>query len=88
MPVFLSSRPNWLPPPPHPQASVDPPPLLVPKGATHLLEEKRGLVEPIRTKGQILWYSGYRIWVTGYIIPDFVHLLTCTAQSFFLYMEC
>jgi hypothetical protein len=28
MPGFLSSRPNWLPPPPHPQASVAPLPLV------------------------------------------------------------
>jgi hypothetical protein len=25
VPGFLSSRPNWLPPPPHPQVSVAPP---------------------------------------------------------------
>jgi hypothetical protein len=31
VPGFLSSRPNWLPPPLHPQASVAPPPL-VPRG--------------------------------------------------------
>jgi hypothetical protein len=32
---FLSSRPNWLPLPPHRQVSVAPP--LVPGGGTHLL---------------------------------------------------
>jgi hypothetical protein len=30
---FFSSRPNWNPPPPHPQASVSPAPLV--PGGTH-----------------------------------------------------
>ncbi len=40
MPGFLSSQPNWLPPPPHPQASVAP--LLVPEGGQHQLGGDEG----------------------------------------------
>ncbi len=49
-------------PPPHPQASVVPPPPahLVPKGEHTRLRE-RGRGEPVRTKEQTLWYSRYSI---------------------------
>jgi hypothetical protein len=59
VPGFLSSRPNWLPPPPLPQASESPP--FGSRRGTHLLagERARG---PIMTKGQTLWYS--RICIT------------------------
>jgi hypothetical protein len=59
VPGFLSSRPNWLPPPIHPQASIafSPPPPLVPGGGTHSLAgEGTGGGEPIRRKRQTLWY--------------------------------
>jgi hypothetical protein len=61
VPCFLSkSRPNWLPmSPPHPQASVAPRPL-VPGGGTHSLSGG-GQGEPVRMKGQTLWYSRYSI---------------------------
>ncbi len=48
------SRPNWYPPPPQPQASVPPTPL-IPGGNTLLGE--RGWGVPVRTRGQTLWYS-------------------------------
>ncbi len=54
VPGFLSSLPNWLPPPPHP-----PTPLWF-KGGTHSLAGG-GRGKPIRTKGKTLWYSRYRI---------------------------
>jgi hypothetical protein len=57
VPGFLSSRSNRLLPPSHPQVSVALPPL-VPRGGTHSLAEE-GAEEPIRTKGQKLWYSRY-----------------------------
>jgi hypothetical protein len=38
VPGLLSSRPNWVPPPPHLQESVVPPPL-DPRGETHSLSE-------------------------------------------------
>ncbi len=64
---FLSSHPNWpnwLPPPSHPQASVAPPPLLVPGAWGWTLARGRGGGggdwEPIRSKGQTLWYSRYK----------------------------
>ncbi len=44
-------------PPSHPQASVAPP-FLVPGGGTHS-HAGSGWGEPIRTKGQTLWYSRY-----------------------------
>ena len=43
-------------PPPHPQASLSPPPWV--KG-THT-EEGRGVGVPIPTRGQPLWYSRYK----------------------------
>ncbi len=39
---FLSSRPSWLLPPPHPQASVAPPPLIPGGGHTRLREREWG----------------------------------------------
>ncbi len=53
VPGFLSSRPNWLPPPPHPPA------LLKGEGRHSLAGEGRR--EPIQTKGQTLWNSSYLI---------------------------
>ena len=65
VPGFLSSRPNWVCPPRHPQASVAPPTHLVPE---HTLACGKGggrgprtLSDPVRTKGQTLWYSRYCI---------------------------
>jgi hypothetical protein len=52
---FFSSRPNWDPPPPHPEASVSP--LRFRGGHTRLRESGWGV--PIRTRGQTLWYSRY-----------------------------
>jgi hypothetical protein len=63
VPGFLSSRPNWLPPPPHPQAIAAIPPFGFRRGDT--LACGRG--EPIRTKGQTLWYSRYSIIHRVYI---------------------
>ncbi len=57
VPCFLSNRPNWLPPPSHPQESVARP-LWLQGGDTH---GERGRGEPIRTKGQTLWYSRYTV---------------------------
>jgi hypothetical protein len=57
VPGFLSSRQNWLPPAPHPLASVAP--LWFQGGHTRLRE--RGCGEPIRTKGRTIWYSSYSI---------------------------
>ncbi len=59
---FFSSRLNWDPSPPHPQASGSTP--LVPKGGggVHKGWGKLGLGHwgvPICTRGQILWYSRY-----------------------------
>jgi hypothetical protein len=50
VPGFLSSRPDWLPAPPHTQASVVPPPLWFPGGHTRLREMGRG--DPVRMKGR------------------------------------
>jgi hypothetical protein len=51
VPGFLSSRPNWVHPPPHPQSSVaPPPPPWLGGGGT-----KFG------RWGQALWYSRYNI---------------------------
>ncbi len=55
VPGFLSSRPNWLPPPLHPQAGVAPPPGS--RGGDTLDCGRGGVGEPIRMKGQTLWYS-------------------------------
>jgi hypothetical protein len=52
---FLYRRPNWLPPPSQPQASVAPPPRNQRGGNTRWEVSGRG--EPIRTKGQTHWYS-------------------------------
>ena len=61
MPGFLFSRPNRPPRPPHLQASVAPLPLL-PRGAYLLGGKGAGEpTNPIRTKGQTLWYSRYSI---------------------------
>jgi hypothetical protein len=57
VPGFLSSRPNWIRPPPHPQAGVAP--LWIRGGLTRLRE--KGWADLIRMKGQTLWYSRYRI---------------------------
>jgi hypothetical protein len=46
VPGFLSSRPNWLPPPPHPQSSIWFP---GGGGGVHSLAVER-VGEPIRTK--------------------------------------
>jgi hypothetical protein len=60
VPGFLSCRPNWLPPPPQPQASVAIPPFGFRRGGhTRLRERGRGRPIPIPTKGQTLWYSRY-----------------------------
>ncbi len=50
VPGFLSSRPNWLPPPPQPQASVASRPLVPGRGGHTRLREK-GVEEPVQTKG-------------------------------------
>jgi hypothetical protein len=82
VPGFLSSLQNWLPPPPHPPASVAPPPLV--PGGTHSLAGE-GVGEPIRTKGRTIWYSSYSItsgfWprVRAHALraPVFLGLITC-----------
>ncbi len=68
VPGFLSSRPNWLPPPHQLKASVAP--LLCSRcrgggGVTHSLAGK-GAWEPARTKGQTFWYTLGTVW---YKIP-------------------
>jgi hypothetical protein len=55
VPGFLSSRPNWVPPPLPPQARVGFPPL-GPWGETHSPVGK-GWGDPIQTTGQKLWCS-------------------------------
>jgi hypothetical protein len=55
VPGFLSSRPNWFPRPLSRKRMLSPLPL-VPRGGHTCLQE-RGRGEPIRTKGQSLWYS-------------------------------
>ncbi len=54
VPCFLSSRPNWLPPPPHPQLSVAPP--LVPMGGTHSLAgEGAGIANSDELTGTLMY---------------------------------
>jgi hypothetical protein len=48
--VRLSLKSSELAPPPHSQASVAPPPLLVPREGRHTRLKERGRGEPIRTK--------------------------------------
>ncbi len=55
---FVSSRPNWNPPSPYPQASV-PPPLFGSNEGTHSLTGECVGGVPIRTRGKTLWYSRY-----------------------------
>jgi hypothetical protein len=58
VPGFLSSRPNWLPPPSHLPACVAPPPPWFWEGDT-----LAGLWrEQIWMKGQTLWYSRYTVY--------------------------
>jgi hypothetical protein len=54
VPGFLSSRPNWVPPPPHPLGSVAPLPFWV-QGINTL--SCGGWRDPIPTKEQTLCYS-------------------------------
>jgi hypothetical protein len=64
---FLSSRPNWVRPNPHKQVNVYsemckrvcPPPLCL--GGGHTLLREREWADPIRTRGQTLWYSRFSI---------------------------
>jgi hypothetical protein len=60
VPGILSSRPNWVPPPPHQQGSVDPSPL-DPRKETHSFAGEGVRGGPIPTKGLSLWYSMYTI---------------------------
>ncbi len=55
VPKFLFLRPNWLPPPPFPQASAPSP--LEPGGGGNTRLWERGLGEPIRTNGEKAWHS-------------------------------
>ncbi len=55
VPGLLPSRPNWVPPTPHPGS----------KGETHSLAGKRVRGDPIPTMGQTLWYSMYAIFPNG-----------------------
>jgi hypothetical protein len=75
---FLSSRPNWVHPPPQTQVNMPPPPLVPGKGRTGLRE--REWVDPIRTSSQTLWYSRYRT------IPAYEHLVSfcslCTTSMY------
>ncbi len=59
MPGFLSSCPNWLPPPPYPPASVPLPFFGSGGGGAHSLVGGGG--GPTQTKEQKLWYSRYSI---------------------------
>jgi len=58
---FISSRPNWVGPPPQLQVSVAPPPPLGPKAERLTRWWGRGSGDPIPKKGQTLWYSVYTI---------------------------
>ncbi len=65
VPGFLSSRPNWVRTPPSPAGEcLLPSPPLFPGGHTRLQE--RGWADPIRTRGQTLWYGtlGIILYVT------------------------
>ncbi len=53
-----SSRPNWVPPPTHPQGSVAPP-SFGSKGETRSLAGGGGCGDPIPTKGQTLVLDVY-----------------------------
>ncbi len=75
VPGFISSRPNWVRPPPLPQASVASPPL-VPGGHTRWREW--GWADPIRTRGQTLWYS---IGIMYNTLWDALYLSPYTPQS-------
>ncbi len=61
-----SCRLHWVRPPPHPHASVAPPGFRGGGGHTRLRKlRERGWVDPIRTRGQTLWYSRYSIIPLG-----------------------
>jgi hypothetical protein len=55
--VYAPRRNCWLPPTPHPQASVPPPPCFWGEGNTRWRE--RGWESPNSDKGHTLWYSLY-----------------------------
>ena len=56
VPGFLYSRPNWVRPPPHPQASVAPPPLWFQKeGMEHTRWRERWWADPIRMTREKAW---------------------------------
>jgi hypothetical protein len=57
----LSLQSSELAPPAHSAASECCPTLLVPMGRTHSLAVEGGGGEPIRAKGQTLWYSRYTV---------------------------
>ncbi len=59
MPGFLSSRPNRIPPPPHPQASIAP--LLWVQGGRHTRLRRRGWWYPISAKYFIYTISSLRL---------------------------
>ncbi len=62
VPECLSLRPNWLPPPPLPPASVSPPGT---KGGQHSLAGEGAGGEPIRTTEEKAWHSFYSVSVTN-----------------------
>ncbi len=59
VPGFLSNRSNWVHQPPCPLESVAPP--LRAQGGRYTCLRGRGLVDPIPTMVQTLWYSRYTI---------------------------
>ncbi len=61
MPGLLSSRANWVPPPPQLQESVAPPVWI--QGGRHIHFRMRVWGEPIPTMGHTLWYSKYTITI-------------------------
>ncbi len=79
---FLSSRPNWAPPPPRLEVNVAPPPFGS-KGVTQTRLRGKGSGDPITPKGQTFWYSVYG-WVYTLATSDSSHkvsiMTTCPVR--------
>jgi hypothetical protein len=93
VPGFLSSHPNWVKPPPHPQESVAP--HLWVQGGRHTRLREREWGEPIQNIGQTFWYSRYnvnplRIQVHIFICDNITNLKriesykTCFIRTYFM----